>query len=181
MSLFGDGLLGKGSMLNPGGFLGKAGDLKAFAGSKAGSVFSGRALLQGGPKEQDMESARTFDVFGSPATAGTNMQTPARAGALAYGAAAGLGAMGVGSAFSGGGSLFSGGATGMNAAPSATTGGPGAVGGTAAGSNFMNYARLGNAVRSMGGQQQGGPSQSMQHQYVGQPSRNPYMQGFPWG
>ncbi len=80
------------------GWVGNADSLKAFAGSKQGSIFSGRALLQGGAKEQNMETARTFDVFGSPATAGTKQQTTARAAAVVYGAWAAAGAAGASTA-----------------------------------------------------------------------------------
>lgn len=90
------------------GPIGNADDIKAVAGSKLGSVVTGRAVLQGGIKEQDMESARTFDVFGSPATAGTKMQTTARAAAIIYGAAAAAGAL------SGSGIFGSGTATGAD-------------------------------------------------------------------
>jgi hypothetical protein len=143
-----DNLLGKGSWYNPAGFIGNAGDLKKFAGTKMGSMMSGRAILQGGPKEQDMESARTFDIFGSPATAGGKQQTSARSLAALYGL------------FAGGAALAGGGAGG-------------ASGGAAGG--WQNYARLGNAVMQQGQQGQGAQGQSLQHQYVGENPRNPYL------
>ena len=189
-------LLGKGSWYNPLGFLGKAGDLKKFAGTKEGSLMSGRAILQGGPKEQNMESARTIDVFGSPATAGTKMQTTARLGAILYGLGAGAAAYGTGAAGSGGGVGF-GGTTSASAAPSATasgfspfttqmgysggTVGSGAGATTGAASNWQNYARAGNSMMQQG--QQSAPQQgALQHQYVGQQQQpNPYlMRGYPW-
>jgi hypothetical protein len=165
MGIF-DKLLGKGSWYNPAGFIGNAGDLKKFAGTKLGSVMSGRAILQGGPKAQDMEGARTLDVFGSPATAGGKQQTTARLGAALYGLGAGAAAYG--------GGLFGGGATGMNAAPSASPGGAGAMGGGGS-SGWMNYARLGNAMMQQGQQGQGAQGQQLQHQYVGENPRNPYL------
>lgn len=113
-----------GSWYNPAGFIGNAGDLKKFAGSKTGSLFSGRAILQGGPKEQDMETARTFDVFGSPATAGTKQQSTARLAAILYGAFMGLGALGAGAAGSSTGT-----AAGEAGATGATAGGAGGLGG----------------------------------------------------
>lgn len=68
------------------GPVGNAGALKQVAGSALGSVLTGRALVQGKIQAQDMESARTLDVLGSPATAGTKLQDAARAGAVAFGA-----------------------------------------------------------------------------------------------
>jgi hypothetical protein len=151
-------LFGKGSWYNPAGFLGKAGDLKKFAGTKMGSMMSGRAILQGGPKEQNMESARTFDVLGSPATAGTNQQTSARVGAALYGAAMAAGAAGAGGAGSG--------ATAM---PPAFAQAPGSVaatqGGTttAASSTPAWHARMGNAAaRGMQQRPQPAPMQTQQ-------------------
>ncbi len=160
-------IFGKGSWYNPAGFLGKAGDLKKFAGTKLGSVMSGRAILQGGPKNQDMEGARTLDVFGSPATAGTKQQTTARVAAALFGAAAGAGAYGAGAA--------GGGTTAM---PPAVAEAPGAVaatqGGTttAAGSTpaWLQYARMGNAAMR-GMQQRPQPAPMQQGQ---QPMADPY-------
>lgn len=74
------------------GPLGNADNIKELAGSKFGSVLSGRFIVQRGIYKQDMETARTFDVFGSPATAGTKQQTTARAAAVIYGAAVAGGA-----------------------------------------------------------------------------------------
>lgn len=180
------------------GPLGNAGGIKAAAGSKFGSLLSGRAILQGGPQEQNMESARTFDVFGSPATAGTNQQTTARAGALAYSAAAALGALGAGSLFGGGaggttgGMSGSGGVLGGSGMTGTITTGPGYGGATSATAAptattsspaWMQYARMGTqAMNSSSNNPQsgGGGARPMQHQYVGQMPRNPYLQGFPW-
>jgi hypothetical protein len=144
----------------PAYFIGKGGELKELAGSKEGSVLSGRALLQGGPKDQDMEGARTFDVFGSPATAGGNQQTTARTGAALYGLFAG------GAAMMGGGM---GGSTSASAAPtSGTTGSPfafnhsyagdsvGSGAPTASGAGWQDYARHAQMPQQQG---QGEPQQ----------------------
>lgn len=131
------------------GPLGNAGGIKAAAGPKMGSMLSGRAILQGGPKEQNMESARTFDVFGSPATAGTKQQSTARLGALLYGAwmAGALGGLGGGTGATS--ASYSPAAMDVPAAgagPSATT-----AGGMPA---WMKYARMGNMASGLlGGQQ----------------------------
>lgn len=158
-------LFGKGSIFNPGGFIGKAGDLKAYAGSKDGSMLSGRWIQEGGAKKRDMESARTFDVFGSPATAGTGAQPYARAGAAAFGAAAGLGAMGVGAAGSGAvggsagggaGGAMSGGGTGAGVA----TGGGVSMGtGTATSGGSAGATSPGWMQWLRGSQQQRQPQQ----------------------
>lgn len=161
------------------GPLGNAGGIKAAAGSKAGSLLSGRAILQGGAKEQDMETARTFDVFGSPATAGGKQQTSARSLAALYGLIMG------GAALAGGGSGAGGGAAGgaMNSSgvmvDGATSGGMGSAGGASASSPaWMKYARLGNMAMNMG--QPSGPQQgALQHQFVGNQTQNPYA-GYPW-
>lgn len=182
MSLF-DKFMGKGSWYNPAGFLGNAGDLKKFGGTKLGSLMSGRAILQGGPKEQNMEGARTIDVFGSPATAGGKQQTTARLGAILYGlgaAAAGYGAAGTTSMASQSASPAGGfGATQMGYAGNSVGSG---VAGTSAGTTspgWSNYARAGNALMQQG--QQSAPQQgALQHQFVGQPMQNPYLRGYPW-
>lgn len=171
------------------GPIGNAGGIKAAAGSKFGSLMSGRAILQGGAKEQNMENARTFDVFGSPATAGGKQQTTARLGAILYGLGAAAAAYGGGAA----------GSTSASAAPSASpaggygatqmgyagntvgTGAPASGGTTAASSPaWLDYARMGNSMM-----QQGQPQQTqqgaLQHQYVGGSGfRNPYLMGYPW-
>lgn len=125
------------------GPLGNAGGIKAAAGSKGGSVMSGRAIYQGGAKEQDMETARTFDVFGSPVTAGTKQQTTARTVAALYGLAMG------GMALMGSG----GGATSASAAPTSSSsggwgatqvsevGGGGASAAPSAGSSWQDYSQ----------------------------------------
>jgi hypothetical protein len=170
MSFF-DNLLGKGSWYNPAGFIGNAGDLKKFAGTKMGSMMSGRAILQGGPKEQDMESARTFDLFGSPATAGGKQQTSARSLAALYGLFAGGAALAGGGAGGASGGAAGGPSSGMGSwfGSSAQGGGGSTAGG------WQNYARLGNAVMQQGQQGQGAQGQSLQHQYVGENPRNPYL------
>ena len=174
------------------GIWGNADDLKAAGGSRTGSVLSGRAILQGGPKQQNMETARTFDVFGSPATAGGKQQTTARSLAALYGLLMG------GAALAGGGGAGFGGTTSASAAPTASasgwspfttqmgysggTVGSGAGATTAASSSpsSMDYARMGNSMMQQG--QQGGGTQqgALQHQYVGMPAKNPYMMGYPW-
>lgn len=176
------------------GPLGNAGGIKEFAGTKLGSLHSGRAILQGGPKEQNMETGRTFDVFGSPATAGTKQQTTARTLAALYGLFMGGAALAGGGGAGGGGSAAgvggyagspSGGYTGsgMSAggtSSGATTGAGGYGPATSASPGWMEYARMGNSMMQQG-QQQGQQSQPLQHQFVGQPVNNPYlMRGYPW-
>ena len=127
------------------GPLGNAGGIKEAAGTKLGSMLSGRAILQGGPRQQNMESARTFDVFGSPATAGANQQSTARLGAALYGAYMGAGALGGGSGTSAGGAMQNGtmvdGATSGGTATPASGGAPG----------WANWLRMGQGG---GGRQQ---------------------------
>jgi hypothetical protein len=115
--------------------------LTSLAGSKVGSVLSGRAVLQGGVKEQDMSSAGILDVFGSPATAGTKQQGAARAAAIAYGGYMAAGAL-AGAAGSG--------ATGSAAADSSVLAGAGDMFGSGA-VYEAGAAGLGTGAAAAGG------------------------------
>lgn len=126
--------------------------LKDIAGSKVGSILTGRALLQGGAREQDMGDASALDLFGSPATAGTRYQDAARAGAVAFGLGTLAGAAGAGSATAGGTEAAAstagagavpagtGGAAVAGASGTAVTGGAAAVGAGATGIQLLRDA-----------------------------------------
>lgn len=124
-----------------------------------------------------------IDWFGSPVTAGTNFQGPARLGALIYGAAMGAGALAGGSAGAGSGAA---GGNGF-AMPAATAEAPGSVaatqGGTSSlGSGFsplqaLNWGRRGyGAYNMLQGMNGGGPQQQQQGGYPmrQQPQQPPY-------
>jgi hypothetical protein len=121
------------------------------------------------------DQAQGIDWFGSPVTAGTNMQGPARLAAILYGAWAGAGALGGGAAGSGSGAAGSGaaaGGAGSAAGGGSAAAGGGAVGGGAAGGTsagattgagasgasspaWMQWARMGaNAGKNMMSQRQ---------------------------
>lgn len=123
------------------------------------------------------DQAQGIDWFGSPVTAGTNMQGPARLAAILYGAWAGAGAAGAGGG--GGGAAGGGmGSVGAGAAPmgaggGATAGGSGAAaggGGAAIGGGsaasapaWQKYARMGQQAQGMMNQRQ--PYQPQQQMY----------------
>jgi hypothetical protein len=115
--------------------------LTGLAGSELGSVLTGRALLQGGVQEQDMSSAGILDVFGSPATAGTEYQDEAQLAAQLYGGYMAGGALsnfiggagaagGSGDVLAGAGDMFGSGAAyeaGVTGLGNAAAGGTGTV------------------------------------------------------
>lgn len=99
------------------------------------------------------DQAQGIDWFGSPVTAGTNMQGPARLAAILYGAAAAGGAMGGGAAGSGGGAAgggaAGGGAAGGGAAGGTSAGatsGAGGSGAAASSPGWMQWARMGSGA-----------------------------------
>lgn len=209
--------------------LGTSGSLYKNIADPGSMLFGGAGKSNSLGQKRDGNDAGLFgdrdkgiDWFGSPVTAGTNSQGPARLAAILYGAYMAAGAMGAGGAGAGGGAAAGG--TGAGAGMGAAEGGgllagggevgsgyaasaPGAGYGTQYGtiskgglfgsgttsaqsaptaggaSNFMNYARMGNAMRQMGGGGQRGAQQSQPigHQFYGGQYRNPYMQGYPWG
>lgn len=59
--------------------------VRKFAGSKLGSVATGRFIVERKIQKRDLSSAKLIDFFGSPATAGTKQQTTARTAAIVYG------------------------------------------------------------------------------------------------
>lgn len=59
--------------------------VQKFAGSKLGSVATGRFIVERKIQKRDLSSGKLIDFFGSPATAGTKQQTTARVGAIIYG------------------------------------------------------------------------------------------------
>lgn len=108
------------------------------------------------------DQAQGIDWFGSPVTAGTNLQGGARLGAILYGAAAGAGAAGAGGAGGGaGGGTAAGGAAPSAGAPivdGAASGGSATAGGSA-GSSAPAWSRwLRMAPKGGGGGQQYQPT-----------------------
>lgn len=111
------------------------------------------------------DKAQGIDYFGSPVTAGTNMQGTARLAALLYGAAAGGSALAGGSAGGGaattnaaaptasaGGGLF---ASNSYAVPASGSAAGGAAGGASTSPGWMKWAKMGQGgLNAMGGQRQ---------------------------